>query len=258
MSGEAGNQPASPSVSPAPPTSPPVPLADRSGYALKARIWFGLPLAVIGGYLLGDTAGRFQLAWDAFVAWWPWALLGLAVANVLRSVLQLESLLAPGLLAFVALVGLALRGGIAANMFTDFAVPGALALTGMALLASAGSWLTRSWTRVLVTGRVSAYESASGSLRPKAILGELRADLSPLTAPPQQVNVTAVFGHVHLTVPTTWRLDLHATGALLTPIRGVVGSGPSEVKLRVLGFRGVVSVARAVQASLEANESPQA
>lgn len=234
MSGEAGTEAASPDA-----------LPGRSGREVKARIWLGLPLAVVGGYLFGDTAARLYLAWSVFVAWWPWALLALAAANAMRSVLRLESLLAPGLLVFVALVALGIRHGTGARTLVDIVIPAVVALAGVALLLSAGSWLARSWTRVLVTGRVTAREPVSGGLRPRAILGELDADLSALTEPPTDVRVTAVFGHVRLTVPAAWRLDLRATGALLTPVRGLIGPGPHEMTLQVLGFCGVVSVVRA-------------
>lgn len=243
---------------PAPPASAPITPPDRSSRELKARIWLGFPLVVIGVYLLGDTAARLRLAADFMAAWWPWALVALAAANVLRSVLQLESLLAPGLLVFVALVALGVREGVAAETLVNLAVPTVIALTGVVLLVSTGSWLSRSWTRILVTGQVVASGVVSGGLRPRAILGELRADLSALTTPPNEVQVTAVFGHVHLTVPAAWRLNLRASGALFTPIRGLIGAGPPEVELRVLGFCGVVSVVQAAQATPEATERPRA
>lgn len=258
MSGDAGNQPESPGASPAPPPVAPIAAPDRSGRELKARIWLGLSLVVIGMFLLGDTVARLRLAGDFLAAWWPWALVALAAANVLRSMLQLESLLAPGLLAFVALVALGVREGIAAATLVDFTVPAVIALTGVVLLSSVGSWLSRSWTRILVTGQVVAPGVVSGGLRPRVILGELRADLSALTTPPKDLQVTAVFGHMHLTVPAAWQLNLHATGALLTSIRGLIGTGPPEVELRVQGFCGVVSVVRAAQATPEPTERPQA
>lgn len=253
MSGQADNQPVSPGASLEPtPIAPP----DRSGRELKTRIWIGFPLVVIGGYLVGDTAARIQLAYDVFSAGWPWALLGLATANVLRSVLQLESLLAPGLLAFAALVALGFREGTAARTLVNVVIPAVVLMTGAVFLLSAGSSLTKSWTRILVTGQVVAPGVVSGGLRPRAILGELKADLSLLAAPPQEVLVTAVFGHVRLTVPADWRLNLYATGAVLTPIRGLIGIGPPEVQLRVLGFCGVVSVVRVAQVTSEATKKP--
>ncbi|MGH3913229.1 MAG: hypothetical protein ACRDTC_07450 [Pseudonocardiaceae bacterium] len=254
MSGDAGDQPASRGL----PSPSPIAAPNRSGRELKARIWLGLPLVVIGVYLLGDTVARLRLAGEFVAAWWPWALMALAAANGLRSVLQLESLIAPGLLAFAALVALGVREGIAAATLVNLAVPAVIALTGVGLLASVGSWLSRSWTRILVTGQVVAPGVVPGVLRPRAILGELRVDLSALTTPPNDVQVTAVFGHVHLTVPAAWQLNLRATGALLTSIRGLIGTGPPEVKLRVLGFCGVVSVVRAAQTTPEPTEKPQA
>ncbi|MFI7118854.1 hypothetical protein [Amycolatopsis sp. NPDC049868] len=256
MSGEGSDPSASENVRPAPRPQTPIAPAAGSGRELRARIWLGLPLAVVGGYLLGDTSARFRLAWDAFTAWWPWILLGLAAFNLVRSVLRIETLLAPGLLSFAALLALGLRNGVAAPLM-DVVVPIIVVLAGAALVLSAGSRLGRSWTRILMTGRVVASESAAGVLRPRAILGELKVDLSPLTESPGEVQVTVVFGHVRLVVPAGWRLNLRASGALLTPVRGVIGTGPSEVQLRVLGFCGAVSVVRAAPAIPEPAERRQ-
>ncbi|MFD8495703.1 hypothetical protein [Amycolatopsis sp. NPDC059657] len=210
--------------------------------SLKAKIWIGLPLAVAGGYLLGDTTARLRLAGEVLGTWWPWALLALAAVNLLRSTLRLESLLAPSVLAFAAVLGLALRDGVAARTLLDIVIPAVIAVTGMLLLLSAGSGLAASWTRILTTGRVVAR--SSDVLQPRAILGELKADLSLLDTPPSAVRVTAVFGHVHLTIPDGWRVDLHSAGAPLTPIRGLIGTGETEIRLRVLGFCGIVTVSR--------------
>ncbi|MEV5721790.1 hypothetical protein AB0L41_48740 [Amycolatopsis mediterranei] len=244
MSGEPGNEPTSPNT----PTSPvpEVPIGP-SRRELKVRIWLGLPLAVVGGYLCGDPAVRLQLAWGVLVVWWPLVLLALAVSNLLRSVLRLESLLAPGLLAFTAVVALSLRHDAATKALVDIALPAAVMLAGVALLLSTGSSLSKSWTRVLTTGRVVAHAGEPSDVRPAAILGELKVDLSTLVTPPQEMRVTAVFGHVDLTIPATWQLDLRAEGAVLTAIRGLTGTGLPAVTLRVLGFCGAVTVGRAAQ-----------
>ncbi|WP_038515086.1 hypothetical protein [Amycolatopsis japonica] len=251
MSGDAGEPSPPPGISQ--PKNRPAPgvLSDRSGHDLKTRIWIGLPLAVVGAYLIGDGPGRLRLAWDLIGSWWPWALAGLAAVNLLRSLLRTGSLLAPGILAFAAMTALAFREGVAARPLVDVIIPAVIVLTGMTLLLSAGSGLTASWTRFLVSGRVIASVPPPDGVRPRAILGELKADLSPMATPPEELRVTAIFGHVHLTIPATWQLDLRSGGTVLTPVRGPIGTGPLEVRLSVLGFCGLVDVVRAPPAVTE-------
>lgn len=143
----------------------------------RARVWLGGILLLSGGFFLGDTVHRLGTAWEMFAHWWPWALITLAVVNLARSFLRVESLLAPGLLVLVAVVFLAARQGIQSDLVINFAVPLVAILAGLALLVSIGSAAGKSWTRVLVTGRVTADEPVTTTLRPRAILGEVRVDL---------------------------------------------------------------------------------
>jgi hypothetical protein len=211
----------------------------------RARIWLGLALVVVGTFLIGDTAHRWERAWDLVGQWWPWALLGLAAVNLAVSLMRLESVLAPGLLAFIGLVALAIRHGFAGNTVIDFALPAMVAFAGAVLLLSSGAAAGTSWTRVLVTGRVEAPEQVHSPLRPRAILGEVKANLTTVRSRGPSIWVTVVFGHVHLVVPKTWNVTLNRDGALIVSIRDPSPSGNDrEASLRVMGFCGVVSVSR--------------
>jgi hypothetical protein len=117
---------------------------------LRGRIWLGLALVVIGTFLIGDTAHRLERTWDLTGRWRPWALFGLAAANLVVS-LRVESMLAPGLLAFIAVVALAVRHGFAGSTVVDFVLPAVVAFAGA------------------VTGRVEAPEQADDPLRPRAM-----------------------------------------------------------------------------------------
>lgn len=211
------------------------------------RWWLGLFLLAIGLFLLGNTEGRLRFAWQLVERWWPWALLALAVLNLLRSMFRVESVLAPGLVALVAAIAIAVRYEIPGRTFFDFVLPALVATAGVVLLRPVGD---RSWTRVLLTGRVEAPVKTDNRLRPRALLCELRADLRPLStySPSREVWVTAVFGHVRLTVPRECFVELDVSGTLLTPIRDPSGNPQARegtLKVRVLGLCSVVSLARA-------------
>ncbi|HEU5472306.1 MAG TPA: hypothetical protein VFV67_16765 [Actinophytocola sp.] len=216
----------------------------------RARTWVGLLLLVAGAFLAGDTVDRVALAWAFVAAWWPWALLVLAAANLIRSVLRPESLLAPGLVAFAALTVLAFRYDLATGKLVNVILPAALALAGIALLLSVGSSAGGSWTRILLTGRVNAPPTMGDApLRPRAILGEVRANLHTAAGlAPVKVHATAIFGHVYLSIPADWHVILaDDDGRLLTPIRDPRPNGDPanrKVSLRVLGFCGIVTVYR--------------
>jgi hypothetical protein len=206
-------------------------------------------LVVVGMFLVGDTARRLDLAWTLVVQWWPWALLGLAAVNLVRSFLRLESLLAPGLLAAVAVVVIAMRQGVAGLVVIDYLVPAVLVVIGAALLLSISSRGGLSWTRVLMTGTVDAPAAVTGVLRPRVILGELRANLAVVEPGDRTVtmNVTAIFGHVRIEVPRDWKVELHAEGSLLTSVRDRrpnPAHAVATLRLHVLGIGGVVTIKR--------------
>lgn len=215
----------------------------------RARSWLGLLLIGTGAFLAGDTVERLQLAWAFVERWWPWALLGLAFINLARSILRIESVLAPGLLAAVAAIVLALRHGIATHTVLDIALPLALTFAGAALLLSIGAKSEKSWTRVLMTGRVAPTDPVTGVLRPRAVLGEVRVNLTTLKEPSGELTVhaTAVLGHVHFEIPSAWHVVVDAEGAVLTSLRDSKDNGDESgrhVRLSILGFCGIVTVVR--------------
>ncbi|MET7776000.1 MULTISPECIES: hypothetical protein [Streptomyces] len=209
----------------------------------------------VGCFLVGDTMHRARVALDAMAEWWPWTLLALALFNLLRSAVSVDSLIGPAVLAVAALCGLALSRGLDARAVQNLAVPLALAGSGAVLLVTAGERDRRTrWTRFLSTGRVQVPAQGSELLVFRAVCGELRADLRALrSGGPAAVHVTAVAGHVRLIVPRSWQVRVHASGALLTRVTEIgrsdekLAAAPGfgeehEVALHLLGVCGAISI----------------
>ncbi|MER5385243.1 hypothetical protein ABT040_34080 [Streptomyces sp. NPDC002688] len=216
----------------------------QEGRTSRTRIWGGVLALAVGSYAAGDAAHRLHEAATLAADWWPWALLGLAALNLLRSAVPVGSLIGPLLLATLALGGLAASGGVARETLTDRVVPCALVLTGAALLLSAGR--AARTTRVLSTGRVDIRQSSSDPLALRAVVGELRADLSRTGHAGVVLHVTAIVGHVRLSVPRDALVRIHDTGAVLTRIRAAAEGRPAKCgqvfDIHVLGVCGAVSV----------------
>ncbi|QUQ66608.1 hypothetical protein [Kutzneria sp. CA-103260] len=231
----------------------PTAVGQQAPHERRARIWLGGILLLSGAFLVGDTAHRLSVAWNLFAHWWPWALIGLAVVNLARRFLRIESLLAPGLLVLVSVVYLALQQGVEPDLVINFAVPLVALFAGLALLASISSAAGRSWTRVLLTGRVEPTSLVAATVNPRAFLCENLVDLSNCPPDPDGItmNVTVLFGHVQLTVPEDWHLCLEPGGRLLAPVRDTSPTPPEGaghaglLRIHVLGFGGVVSIHRA-------------
>ncbi|MER5471402.1 hypothetical protein ABZX90_21720 [Streptomyces sp. NPDC002935] len=218
----------------------------------RARVWIGLLAVVVGSCLAGDAVHRARAALEFGARWWPWALLSLAVVNLLRAALPTGSLIGPVLLAAVASAGLVRSGDVGSHALADLALPGVLALGGAALvLAASRAGRRSSWSRVLATGQVVAPEGTRGTVTVRAVLGELRADLTRATADSgTTVHVTAIVGHVVVAVPRDRRVRVHTSGAVLTRIaetgaQQVEPSDPSTgFTVHVLGICGAVGIVR--------------
>ncbi|MFC8662978.1 hypothetical protein [Streptomyces sp. NPDC057199] len=224
----------------------------------RSRMWLGLAVLAVGSFTVGDTTHRVRAAADWFTTWWPWLLLALALLNLLRAAITPGSFIAPGLLATVAVGGLAATHDISTRTLTDFVAPAALVLVGLALLLSSrGATHSHRWTRVLATGRVrttDAFGSRTGNRQVilRAIAGEVRADLTGSVLDGSlTVLVTAVAGHVHLTVPHDWPVTVRTAGTILThvsdtgPRASTEDNAAREVGLHLLGLVGAISLVRA-------------
>jgi hypothetical protein len=218
----------------------------------RVRVCAGLLAVILGCYLAGDVAHRARAALDFGARWWPWVLLGLAAVNLVRSALPTGSLIGPSLLVCVALAGLVTSDQVSARALTNLALPGLLALGGCLLLLGVSSTGPRSsWSRVLTTGRVVVPHGSGKTVTVRAVLGELRADLTgPAAAGRTTVHVTAVAGHIRMTVPRDRRVRVHSSGAFLTR---VVDSGPKPTEvtdpstgltIHVLAMCSVVGIIR--------------
>ncbi|MFI6459027.1 LiaF transmembrane domain-containing protein [Streptomyces sp. NPDC050528] len=226
----------------------------RSGQ--RSRLWLGLAVLIVGSFALGDSTHRIRAAADWLSSWWPWLLLALALLNLLRSAITPGSLIAPGLLAALALGGLAAAHGISARSLTDFVAPAALIVIGLALVLSSHEMESHRWTRVLATGRVRTADGLgshtdTSQVVLRAIAGELRADLTDSFLDGNlTVQVTAVAGHVHLTVPRDWPVTVRTAGTVLTrvsdtgPRAGADADTVREVGLHLLGLAGAFSLVR--------------
>ncbi|MHA6760022.1 hypothetical protein [Streptacidiphilus sp. PAMC 29251] len=224
---------------------------ESGGRSPRVRIWVGLITLATGCYCLGDTAHRARTAAEVAGRWWPWALLALALINLLRSTVARGSGTAPLLLGGIALSWLTLSHGFAPRTLQDLLLPAALALVGTALLLSVSRAAgANGWTRILTTGRITVPAGAADLLTLRAVAGELRTDLTAVRIHSHlTLHVTAIGGHVHLTLPAACRVTIHSSGAFLTRIadpgpRADTGNAP-EIVLHVLGVCGAVSIVRA-------------
>lgn len=218
----------------------------------RMRTWLGLAAVAVGCYLAGDPAHRARSALEFGVRWWPWALLGLAALNLLRAAVPPSSLIGPLVLAAIATTALVQADVIGARSVADLALPVVLALSGALLVHTAAPNSRGSrWSRILTTGRVVVPADASGTLTLRAVLGELRADLTRKPAGNRTtVNVTAVAGHVRVAVPRDHWVKVHTSGAVLTRVAetGPVPSEPPDPSagfvIHVLGVCGSVGIVR--------------
>jgi hypothetical protein len=223
----------------------------RRGASARSRILVGSAALALGCFLVGDAGHRAEEAAEAVAAWWPWALLALAALNLLRSMVAVNSLIGPAVLAVAALCGLAVAHGLDGRTVQDFGFPLVLVGFGIALLGAARHESPRTrWSRFLSTGRVRVPASGGELLALRAVCGELQADLAATrAAAPRAVHLTAVAGHIRLFVPRSWQIRVHRSGALLTR---VVETGPAvrsestdQVELHLLGICGAITISYA-------------
>jgi hypothetical protein len=218
----------------------------------RAPLWGGLLAVALGCSLAGDVVHRARAVLEFGARWWPWALLGLVVVNLLRSALPTGSLIGPLLLAAVAVAGLLASSHVGSGVLANLALPGILAAGGAALVVDVAATGRRSsWSRFLTTGRVVVPRSVARTVTIRAVLGELRADFTNAAQDTgTTVHVTAVAGHIRMTVPRDRWVKVHTSGALLTR---VAETGPESadtpdpsagITVHVLGVCSVVGIVR--------------
>lgn len=218
--------------------------------------WLGLGALALGSFAVGDTLHRVRVAAEWAVTWWPWLLLALAVLNLVRSFVAVSSLIAPGVLAAIALVGLAHGHAVSGRVLVNVVLPVSLAVVGVALLRPSVRPGDGRWTRFLSTGRVRGpgaigERTRHPRLELRAVAGEIRADLTGSALDGDvTVHITAVAGHVHLTVPRSWPVTVQTTGMVLTRVtdsgpRDAIDTDSGGVGLHLLGLGGAVSLVRA-------------
>ncbi|GAA0328149.1 hypothetical protein ACKI1I_18650 [Streptomyces turgidiscabies] len=220
--------------------------------ASRFRVWAGIVVLGVGCFLAGDTARRASEALAFGARWWPWILLTVALLNLFGSAMPTGSYIGPLVLGAVALVGLAVSNSVGAQPLEDVALPGVLVVTGAGLaLAASHDARTTSWTRFLTSGQVTMPKGSRGTVTVRAVLGDLRADLTRASADDETtVHLTAVAGHVQVTVPRDRTVRVHTSGAVLTHI-GETGVDPVEpaehsrgFTIHVLGVCGAVGIVR--------------
>ncbi len=220
--------------------------------ASRFRVWTGIVVLGLGCFLAGDAARRAGEALVFVARWWPWILLALALLNLLRSAMPAGSYIGPLVLGAVALVGLAMSDSIGPQEVKDIALPGVLVVAGSGLaLAATHDARTISWSRFLTTGRVIMPKESRGTVTVRAVLGDLRADLTQAPADDETtVHLTAIAGHVQVTIPKDRPVRVHTSGAVLTRIgeTGVDAVEPTDrsrgFTIHVLGVCGAVGIVR--------------
>ena len=217
----------------------------------RFRLWLGIAAVGIGSFIAGDASHRLNVALDAVIAWWPWALLGLAAVNLLRSLIQPESLYGPALPAAIGLLGIGIAHAVAGSTALDVLFPAACVRLGGLLLLSVGARDRQRMTRILTTGWAQGPKEIldDTTLHMRAIAGELHVDLRPsLLEADLQAEITAICGHVSIDIPRNWTVTTDPPGMLLTRI---VDNGPRHeqdedyrLNVRILGFCGAVTINR--------------
>lgn len=223
--------------------------------AARFRVWVGLVLLAVGCFVAGDAARRVGEALAFGAHWWPWILLTVAVLNLLRSAMPTGSYIGPLVLGAVALVGLAMSDSVGPQEVEDIGLPGILVIAGAGLaLAASHDVRTTSWSRFLTTGRVVLPKGAHGTVTVRAVLGDLRADLTQASPDDETtVRLTAIGGHVQVTVPKDRAVRVHSSGAVLTHV-GETGADPVDppvssdsakgFTIHVVGVCGAVGIVR--------------
>ncbi|WP_329272184.1 hypothetical protein [Streptomyces sp. NBC_01451] len=229
--------------------------------ASRFRVWVGIVLLAVGCFVAGDAARRVGQALLFGARWWPWILLTVAVLNLLRSAIPSGSYIGPLVLCAVALTGLAMSDNVSRHEVADVALPGVLVVAGAGLaLAASHDARTTSWTRILTTGRVVMPKGAYRTVTVRAVLGDLRADLTQAPADDETcVRLTVIAGHVQVTVPKDRAVRVDTSGAVLAHVKetgadpaGPTGptdssgpTGPAKgFTIQVLGVCGAVGIVR--------------
>lgn len=219
------------------------------------RLWAGLAILGAGSYLIGELEKRLELAEGLLKNWWPWALLALAVFNLGRTIVRVESLLAPGLIALVAIFGLIAGRPHTESTIINLAIPAVLILVGAMLALSYSCRRSDRLVRVLTTTRVHINDQLPQEITIWAIAAELRLDLAGADLDMTQditIAMNVILGHVHLDIPRNWQIRLPAdprserlflTRVKDTGVRSRHDCNHSAT-LRLSGFCGAITLLR--------------
>jgi hypothetical protein len=230
-------------------------MSAATGPKRRMRLWAGIAILGIGSYLIGGVDKRLELAGDLLKTWWPWVLLALAAINLGRAIVRVESMIAPGLLAMAAIIGLAIGRPEASPTIINLAIPAALILVGAVLALSYSCGTSDRWVRVLTSGRVHINDQVPQEITVWAIAGELSLDLGGAELDTTQevtIAVNVILGHVHLDIPRNWPIHLpaepHSDRLVLTRIRDIGVRSQQEgdygATLHLFGFCGAITLLR--------------
>lgn len=221
----------------------------------RIRLWVGLAFLGAGSYLIGAVDQRLELAASLLRSWWPWALLALAVINVGRTIVRAESLVAPGLIAIAAVIGLLTRRPETVSDTINLYIPGALIIVGILLALSYPYVRPNRWVRVLTSARVSVHDQLPQEITAWAIAGELRLDLTGAsldTAKEITIVIKVILGHVRIDIPRNWpthlSFDPRSDHLIFTRISDIgvrsQQEGEHGVTLRLSGLLGAITLQR--------------
>jgi hypothetical protein len=213
---------------------------------MKRRVLIGLGLAVAGSYFALDPAARAEALLNGLRQWWPFLLLGLAGLNLLRSVIDTPSLLAPAALTAVAAVALA---GIGAPFWDRLVAGGPLLVAGIGVgMVVAAMGTPARVVSVLWTRRSYAkHRPLPARTELVCVAGELRHDLrSASIAGTETLVARLVLGYVVVVIPSGWRCHLANTPPRSIRIseRGAVPPAGPTIALEVSGGVGWLIIRR--------------
>jgi hypothetical protein len=215
-----------------------------------SKVLLGTTLVGFGAYfLLEPPTERFWKLVHALEATWPYLALGLAAANLVRTLLSEGRWIAPGVLSAVGGAALLARSPVEVATFAEHVLVPALLLAGIFVVAGGGSHSTsRKWVAALFTRTFIPEGEARSPLVAVACLAELRLDLTQLVWEPDCVVAASVFfGRIRISLPQDLSLDLADGGFMVQ----VVESGTRRYHnsplalVEVRGLLGRIDVVRA-------------
>jgi hypothetical protein len=212
----------------------------------RVRTVAGLTLVAVAGFLALDDGTRFRTASDALASYWPYMLAAFAAVALLATLIEFRRLAGVGLVAAVALVGIA---GLRQEADVLAFWPVLAIAVGASLVLGRNSATDRFVSVIWPVHRIPRDELPK-RLAVTCVLGTVQLDLRDTTAPENvELAVTTYLGHVSLKVPAHWRLVMVGEPSRTVNLdergrRDMVDTAQDAVHLRSGGAFGQIVVDR--------------